>query len=288
MAYPLELNPARHYYPTRRGPILGIVLHVTAGAQDLDMVGDDGSAWSTIRYSQATDRPSSYHGIVDSDTIVDTLPDSFTAFGATGYNSRCLHLEIANLDATWVGKPAAWVDATLRNAAAWCRPRVARYGLPARLSSKTQVDAALAAGRPFGFTYHSWLDPARRRDPGKDFPWQQFAGYLTPSIQALKLEDDVPYRDWPQADKDALATDVWAAVHRDPRSEAEGGTGRVFAMRDWVVWANLHAAVAANRPLPAPQPVDVDALAVALRTELSEAQVADLASRLQITVKEQT
>lgn len=193
MAYPLEANPLKHYYTTRRGSILGIVLHVTAGAQDLGMVGQDGSAASTIAYSQKTDRPSSYHGIVDSDSVTDTLPDSYTAFGAVGYNSRCLHLEIANLDAVWAGKPARWVEATLRNAAAWCAPRVARYGLPLRLADKASVDAALATGRPFGFTYHAWLDPTRRRDPGRDFPWQQFAGYLITPALAQSLEDDMPY-----------------------------------------------------------------------------------------------
>lgn len=34
MSFPLLANPNRHYYTTRRGRILGIVLHITAGLED--------------------------------------------------------------------------------------------------------------------------------------------------------------------------------------------------------------------------------------------------------------
>ena len=191
MPYPLELNPHRHYYPTRKGRILGIVLHVTAGAEDTGMVGPDGSAEGTIRYGQTTDRAASWHGIVDTDTVVDCLPDHYTAFHCKGVNAAGLGLEIANRDAKWAGKPARWVDATLANAAAWCAPRVARYGLPVRLATAAEVEAAIAAGRPFGFTYHSRMDPSRRVDPGADFPWARFAQLLTTTPTAPAQEDDM-------------------------------------------------------------------------------------------------
>ena len=134
MSFPLLANPNRHYYTTRRGRILGIVLHVTAGLEDF--TPPDLGAESTIRYGLANARPASWHGIVDSDSVIDCLPDSYTAFHAIGYNSTTLGLEIANRDAKWAGKPQRWVDATIANAAAWCRPRVAKYGLPVNLADK--------------------------------------------------------------------------------------------------------------------------------------------------------
>ena len=177
MSFPLLANPNRHYYTSRRGKILGIVLHVTAGLEDF--TPPDSGAEATIRYGLSNSRPASWHGIVDSDSVIDCLPDAYTAFHVVGYNSHTLGLEIANRDARWAGKPQRWVDATIANAAAWCRPRVAKYGLPVNLADKAEVDRCIRAGRPFGFTYHRYLDPTRRIDPGRDFPWQQFAAHLT-------------------------------------------------------------------------------------------------------------
>ncbi len=190
MAYPLLANPRRHYYTTRTGRILGIVLHVTAGLEDHTL--PDRGAESAIAYGQRNTRPASWHGIVDSDSIIDCLPDNYTAFHVVGYNSRTLGLEIANADAKWTGKPSAWVDRTIRNAAAWCRPRAARYGLPIQLANKQQVDAAIRAGRPFGFSYHMWLNPDTRIDPGKDFPWAKFERYLRDGVSGMAALAPVP------------------------------------------------------------------------------------------------
>ena len=188
--YALTSNPNRHYYTTRRGRILGIVLHVTAGLEDF--TPPDLGAESTIRYGLANARPASWHGIVDSDSVIDCLPDSYTAFHVIGYNSQTLGLEIANRDARWAGKPQRWVDATIANAAAWCRPRVAKYGLPVNLADKAEVDRCIRAGRPFGFTYHSMLDPKRRIDPGRDFPWARFETFLR-GVDAARLRVKGPF-----------------------------------------------------------------------------------------------
>lgn len=176
MSYPLESN--KKYRRQHRGSIRGIVLHVTAGAQDTDMVGIDGSAAATIRYGQTTTRDASWHAIADSDSAITCLPDSFEAFHVRGYNQWTLGIEICNRDARWDNKPAAWVDATLRNAAALCRAWCDTYGIPIEKASKSDVDYAIRVGRQFGFTYHSYLDPARRIDPGATFPWARFAELL--------------------------------------------------------------------------------------------------------------
>jgi hypothetical protein len=229
MAYPLLSNPLKHYYPTRNKPILGIVLHVTAGAQDLGMVGTDGSAEATVRYGQTVTRAASWHGIVDTDTIIDCLPDSYTAFHVVGYNSPTLGLEIANLDARWDNKPAAWVEATLRNAAEWCRARMAKYGLPINLASKAEVDAAIKVGQQFGFTYHSYLDEDRRKDPGKTFPWARFA-------QLLQGEEDddvgLSYQETKNAVAETLdkSEQAQAAIKRTVHAMEFGRTGISFGV----------------------------------------------------------
>lgn len=176
MPYPLLSNPHKHFYTTRNMPILGIVLHVTAGLEDF--VPPDRGAENVVKYGQGNSRPASWHGIVDSDSIIDCLPDSYTAFHCIGLNAPSLGLEIANANARWKGKPADWVANTIANAAEWSRPRVAKYDLPIRLSSAAEVRRAVAARRPFGFTYHSKMDPSRRIDPGADFPWDRFEAML--------------------------------------------------------------------------------------------------------------
>ena len=170
--YPLLGNGK--YYTSRRGKILGIVLHVTAGAQDLGMVGTDNSAANTIRYGQTTTRAASWHAISDTDSAIYCLPDTYTAFHVRNYNAHTLGLEICNADARWDNKPEAWIDATLRNSADICRNWARKYGLPLTLVDKRGVDSAIANGRKFGFTYHSYLDPSRRVDPGRTFPWHRF------------------------------------------------------------------------------------------------------------------
>lgn len=188
MPYPLLSNPNKHFYTTRNKPILGIVLHVTAGLEDF--TPPDRGAEAVINYGKSNSRPASWHGIVDSDSIVDCLPDTYTAFHCIGLNSPSLGLEIANANARWKGKPKDWVDHTIANAAEWCRPRVTKYGLPIRISSAAEVRRAVAAGQPFGFTYHSKMDPTRRIDPGADFPWTQFEAALrggTSRVQDSRL-----------------------------------------------------------------------------------------------------
>lgn len=230
MSFPLMANPNKHYYTTRRSPILGIVLHVTAGAQDTDMIGEDGSAASTIRYGQTVTRAASWHGIVDSDDVVDCLPDSCTAFHVKGYNSPTLGLEICNLDAVWANKPTDWTKATIANAAAWCVPKVTVYGLPLRLASKAEVDADIKAGRPFGFTYHAWLDPARRRDPGQDFPTTLLFAYLAGQAPPPGPAAPVPAGTHPPF---PLPRGWYFGPRNGPRSSVSGYYGHREDLRTW-------------------------------------------------------
>lgn len=154
-----------HFYATRRNAITLIVLHITAGLQDLDMRGADHSAEGTARYAATTSRPVSWHKGVDSDSVIDLLPDNYTAFHCRGFNSRGLGLEISKTTTDWDSAPTRWVHATLANAAIVCRTWEKRHRIPQRLLTRTQ-----AARGERGYLYHSTADPSRRSDPGANFP----------------------------------------------------------------------------------------------------------------------
>lgn len=198
--YPLLANPRRYFYTQRQGPIRFGCIHITAGIDDYD--GADGSAESAIRYGQTCTRPASWTGIVDSDTIQDCLPDHYVAFaqGISGspfsYNTHGIGLEIGKRTTDWrePATPAEWTEKTLRNAAIWWAPRVARYGLQIRFVTLRELNADLAAGRPSGFIEHHEIDPRNRSDAGlhrgiETFPRAQFLRYLREEVARLSGDE---------------------------------------------------------------------------------------------------
>lgn len=196
--YPLIGNPHKHFYPTRNLPVLMAVQHITAGLSDF--AGADGSAESTLRYSSSTATQASYHGIVDSDSIIDCLPDTYTAWaqGVRGhnFNSPALSLEIGLLSPDWRKPPAAWVDKTIRNAARWWAPRVKKYGIPLRLmTDRNEIDRLIAARKMVGFVEHHTLDPVNRTDAGfvggrTTFPWALLFKYIREELAGTTIEED--------------------------------------------------------------------------------------------------
>ncbi|MGL5825567.1 MAG: N-acetylmuramoyl-L-alanine amidase [Nocardioides sp.] len=177
MAYAL-LSGKKYHSSRQNGPVLGIVLHITAGLQDLGMQGADGSAEGTARWAINSGAKVSWHVGVDSDSVVPCLPDTYTAWHAKGYNSRTYGIEISKLDVDWSDVPDVWVERTLRHAAEALAPIVRKYKLPLVRATKAQVDAAVASGRPFGFTYHSFTSAGTRSDPGKNFPFDRLIALI--------------------------------------------------------------------------------------------------------------
>lgn len=205
-------NPhADHFYrPPRRNPVLAVVLHITAGLEDLDGQ-DDQSAEKTAAYAASTDRPVSWHLAADSDTWFSLLPSTYTAFHCKGYNSSTVGIEISKANTDWGSAPASWVTRTLENAAAALRSVLAANHIPARRATRAELDRAIAAGGPpVGLIGHADLDPDRRTDPGAGFPWDRF-------IDLLNQEDD-----------DMTPAEVQAAAEAAVRKVLNEGVGEGF------------------------------------------------------------
>jgi hypothetical protein len=156
---PVRTNNKRGWYhPTRQQPISGIVVHT---AEALNGPG-------TAMYLSTVDRPASAHVIADATGIIKLLPDSYTAFHAAGGNGRGLGIEIEYYADNWGSNPTL-EEALLRTASAWCGMKAAAYGIPA-----VRLTAEEWAAGSRGFVAHGDLDPSRRRDPGRQFPWDDF------------------------------------------------------------------------------------------------------------------
>lgn len=170
-----------HFYTARRGSVLACVVHITAGLQGHPDQADS-SAERTARYAATTDRPVSWHSGSDTDSFLQLLPPDHTAFHVKGYNSRTYGHEISKRDISWADEDPVWVADTLQTCADGLRPVLQQLRVPARRASRAELDRAIqVGGKPVGLIDHSRLDPARRQDPGADFPWDRFLKLLTPA-----------------------------------------------------------------------------------------------------------
>lgn len=152
-----------HGYEKRTQAIRLIVMHVPVALQGL--VGEDRTAEAVASYFANTDRPASAHVNIDRDSVVPLLPDDHVAFHVRNYNSPSLGIECGWDYDDWGKHPEADLQ-VIQRVAAWCAPRMEKYGIPPILLTKGQVDQGYQ-----GFTAHSYLDPTRRKDPGPGFPW---------------------------------------------------------------------------------------------------------------------
>lgn len=184
-----KLLPAKKYYTTRQKKVKGAVVHVTAGLQDLGMVGTDESAEGTNKWALTQLPEVSWHRIADSDGVESCLPSWYTAWQAKGYNSTTVGVEISNVDARWDNKPSQWVKWTIWHAARAFADYAVKYKIPLRRATKAELDHAIATdGAPVGFVDHSRLS-TNRVDPGATFPWDMFFRFMR-AIIAGALDPD--------------------------------------------------------------------------------------------------
>jgi len=149
-------------YPTRREPVTCIVIHTTESRP-----GTPALAVADWQAHRAT-TPSSYHALVDADTIVVTVDDDQTAFHVRGLNSRALGLAFTMRARTWGDNPDGEA-AMLARAAQVARGWADTYDIPLRWLTRAEAHAGKK-----GFITHAVADPGRRSDPGPDFPADYF------------------------------------------------------------------------------------------------------------------
>lgn len=95
--YLLDHPPARRqFYPSRANPPTGAVgVHTTEGA--LDRIAPDTGAENVAAFISRRTDPGSYSEIVDTDSVVQMVPDDYTTFSVSesGYNSRTWNIALA-------------------------------------------------------------------------------------------------------------------------------------------------------------------------------------------------
>lgn len=213
-----------HGHAARRGQAKVIVVHTAENIPDIS--GEDLGAENVARYLSTTDRQASYHTVVDADSIVRLLPHSYVAFHVRSFNSTSLGLSFATRAAEWARLPDERVTSALANGAREARSWSEAYAIP---TVRINVSEALSGGT--GFVSHSQMDPTRRTDPGRDFPWDRFLSMVSgspppPPDDTLKFGD---------TGADVADLQRFLALHGSPRLQADGvfGANTRLAVVKW-------------------------------------------------------
>jgi hypothetical protein len=168
-----------------------IVIHYTAGSER-STSAEDGAAYDTRR----TDGVST-HYFVDSNSVVQCVLTKHRANAARSKGNRLgIQYELCGT----VQTRAQWLDAaslpTLKNAARQVARDCRKYGIPVRRLSVAETRRAWTdfPNGPKGIVGHVDCtnaypeDGGDHTDPGPQFPWDLFLGF----VQAEMEEDDMP------------------------------------------------------------------------------------------------
>ena len=161
------------YYPSRSKDIQGIVVHTAEGGT---------KAVNIARYLSTTDRTASAHVVIDDKEIVDLVPDDYTAFHCRGSNSKSLGLEIAYFASKW-GEDPEYEESCIALSASWCAEKAKLYNIPMERVTFEEWEAGKK-----GFISHAECDPSRRTDPGANFDWDKFFGYMKGLVDDFDTE----------------------------------------------------------------------------------------------------
>lgn len=169
----------------------------------LDTVGPDTGAENVAAWIVRRDTPGSYHDLVDGDSCVPVVRWECEAFhDGTGTNPHSYGLSFALRTTDWrtlsPARRALFVDQGAQAAARWARWMRARHGVvvPARRITRAESDRGVP-----GFISHGERDPARRTDPGADFPWGEFLSRYAALMQQPHPNGD---DDMQQDEREAL------------------------------------------------------------------------------------
>lgn len=187
-------------YDSRKGDRVSGVVVVHSAEVAPDYVGEDRGAENTAAYFTHSDRAASYHRIADSDSVVEFLPFSHTAFhDATGTNRHSIGVSMGTQAHTWGTNPAH-DEAMLRNAASAVADAL-RYAAARNHDDPSDyarwITPEQARRQEPGLVEHGEMDPGRRSDP-----WT--AHRLRPDLRARLLayvREDLgspapPTKDW--------------------------------------------------------------------------------------------
>jgi hypothetical protein len=165
----IKFVQARNYTKGRIAPIKWVVIHDMEAAESAK-TAENVAAW----FAGAAAPQASAHYCVDSDSIVQCVKETDTAWHAPGANAAGIGIELAG----YAKQTAAeWADefseAMLRRASCLVSDICKRHGIPKDFVSS----AGLLAGTP-GITTHAEVSKAWKKsghtDPGPNFPLAHF------------------------------------------------------------------------------------------------------------------
>lgn len=174
-----------NYYPTRLKSIRVIVLH------DMEITEGASAAEVCARLFQRPHFGGSTHVSVDTDSIVRSVPDTGTAFGAPNVNADGLHIEQAGFASQTATQ---WKDTAslqiMENAAIIAATWAITYKIPLVWLSDTQI----RDGKTRGFLTHrdasrAFATPGGHTDPGPNYPRGYFMSRVAYHYNLLTRKD---------------------------------------------------------------------------------------------------
>lgn len=195
-------NPRRPWGIHTPGIASGVcVIHTAENVTDL--IPPDYGAENVARFISNRTTPGSYHRIVDSDSIVKLVPFYCEAFhDATGTNRHSTGFSVATRADQWHELPDAWVVGAIDNLVLAVQEfRTYMKNTFGVFVPAKRITAEEARNHVPGFISHAELDPDRRSDPGRNFPWLLFFNKLRaldapPELPEVPSVPDSPHFDW--------------------------------------------------------------------------------------------
>jgi len=183
LANSIPFVEARHYNHAARNSIELIVLHSMEAAETSTTAESCAHYLATLPLD--TTKKKSCHYCVDSDSVVQCVPDHMIAYAAPGANSSGLHIELAGFARQ---SREEWFDAYGTRMLGLCGQLIARLCKRWKIPP-TIVRAPGLLQRQRGITTHALVNEAFRQsdhtDPGPGFPLEEVVRLAAIQLQAL-------------------------------------------------------------------------------------------------------